>query len=226
MTVATNKYHRFLPTLVASASEHFFPDDLVTIHVFADQDPDVAFERHTLSLTHHPIPSWGFPQATLYRYRFMVEYERSLLNEDLLWYCDADMQFVAPVADEIVPTEREGIALVRHPGFWQGGGSWETNPSSCAYLPPHMRRAYYAGGFWGGRRDAVLALARDLDHDVAVDEMNGVMAVWHDESHLNRYATVRSPKVLPPSYVYPESWDLPFPRILLALDKDHGEVRS
>jgi hypothetical protein len=31
--------------------------------------------------------------------------------------------------------------------------------------------------------------------------------------------------VLDPSYLYPESWTLPFPRRILALDKDHAAIR-
>ena len=32
--------------------------------------------------------------------------------------------------------------------------------------------------------------------------------------------------ILDPSYCYPESWDLPFPKRLLALDKHHEEIRA
>jgi hypothetical protein len=31
---------------------------------------------------------------------------------------------------------------------------------------------------------------------------------------------------LTPSYCYPESWDMPFDKKLLALDKDHEEYRN
>jgi hypothetical protein len=32
--------------------------------------------------------------------------------------------------------------------------------------------------------------------------------------------------MLDPRYCYPESWDLPFVKILVALDKDHAAMRA
>ena len=62
------------------------------------------------------------------------------------------------------------------------------------------------------------------------DDKNGIVAVWHDESHLNRYLSetfaLDQLKTLTPSYCYPESWNLPFKKKILALDKNHAEVRS
>lgn len=53
------------------------------------------------------------------------------------------------------------------------------------------------------------------------------MAVWHDESHWNRYCIDHKPTtILSPSYCYPESWNLPYKKRLLALDKDHIAYRK
>jgi len=38
-------------------------------------------------------------------------------------------------------------------------------------------------------------------------------------------ATFNQPKFLDPSYCYPESWNLPYEKKLLALDKNHQEIR-
>lgn len=48
----------------------------------------------------------------------------------------------------------------------------------------------------GSWRDAV---RRDLE--------DGVIAVWHDESHLNKYVIGRHPLVLSPEYLFPETLD-------------------
>ena len=61
---------------------------------------------------------------------------------------------------------------------------------------------------------------------VKVDEKNGVMAEWHDEGFLNLWFGIHNCKELSPSYCYPESWKLPFPKKILALDKDHAKMRS
>jgi hypothetical protein len=44
---------------------------------------------------------------------------------------------------------------------------------------------------------------------------------------MNRYFIDNQPtKILDPSYCYPESWNIPFNKKLLALDKNHSDVRS
>ena len=50
---------------------------------------------------------------------------------------------------------------------------------------------------------------------------------WHHESHLNRYFIDNPPTImLSPEYCYPENWDIPFKKRLLALDKNHEECRE
>ena len=58
------------------------------------------------------------------------------------------------------------------------------------------------------------------------DRRRDLVAVWHDESYLNRvYCDTPPSLMLSPSYCYPESMTLPLPRKLVALDKAHAELR-
>ena len=53
-----------------------------------------------------------------------------------------------------------------------------------------------------------------------------IIAIWHDESHINRYFIDNPPTIiLSPSYCYPENLKLPYKKRLLALDKNHAKVR-
>jgi hypothetical protein len=221
LLIATNKYNGFVSALVKSVKEHFFTEDEVTIYLFSDRDhPD---------LTVFPIPSYRFPRATLYRYHTFATYAEDL-KADYLFYCDVDMRFVAPVGRDILPDgiNDDGLVAVEHPGFFLGGGSWETRPESTAFVPPHMRVRYYAGGFNGGERESFLTMAEELAEKIRTDEANGIIACWHDESHLNAYLASLHPRTLSPSYCYPEHLDLGWnitPKIY-ALLKDHREIRQ
>ena len=75
------------------------------------------------------------------------------------------------------------------------------------------------------------AIRQDLEGEtptnIYTDLGKNIIAVWHDESHLNRYFVDHKPTViLSPSYCYPESWKLPYKKRLLALDKNHAAIRS
>jgi len=51
-------------------------------------------------------------------------------------------------------------------------------------------------------------------------------STWRNEEMISVLcATFNQPKFLDPSYCYPESWNLPYEKKLLALDKNHQEIR-
>jgi histo-blood group ABO system transferase len=154
-----------------------------------------------------------------------LEHEAVLRTLDYLYCCDADMCFVDHVGTEILG---DRVATL-HPGFFQVPRqrfSYETRPASRAYIGPDEGHWYFAGGFNGGRTEAFLETARAIRHMVDDDRDRGLVAVWHDESYLNRVLCNQPPSLmLSPSYCYPESATLMLRRKLLALDKSHAELR-
>ena len=77
-------------------------------------------------------------------------------------------------------------------------------------------------------------MAETIVNNVEKDFENNLISVWHDESHMNRYLINNPPTVeLTPSYCYPEaarfnpnSWHVPFDPKIVALEKNHSEVRG
>jgi histo-blood group ABO system transferase len=140
--------------------------------------------------------------------------------------CDADMRFTAYVGEEILGD----LVGTIHPGFYAqpiDAFTYERNAQSTAFVPPGTGRHYYAGGFQGGRTNRYLDTASDLRSRIATDERNDLVAVWHDESHWNRYLIDNPPTIeLSPSYCFPVGWSLPFEPRLLALNKNHRELRG
>ncbi len=233
--IATRKYDVFLQPLIDSAEKHFFKYEPYDVYLFTDK-PQATIKAERATIYVREIPPYTFPFATLFRYKTMVK-NRDIFKARNLYYLDVDMLFVGDVGEEIM-----GNALVatQHPGYYNGGwGSRKTHSASCAYLKPELWHDYYCGGFQGGKKDKYLAMAELLDFAIDTDldtarEMgytknNGILAEWHDESFYNFYIKVHGShglKVLSPSYCYPESWNLPFEKKILALDKNHKEIRS
>ena len=187
-------YRPYFRQLLHSANKHFVPHTTV---VWTD-DPfpttDGVIQIHQGNM--------GFPEATLQRYRLFSEQASLLANYDQLFYTDVDMTFVAPVGAEVFSN---GITATLHPGYIGTRGTPERNPISRAYIPRDARNRYFCGGFNGGDARTFLSMAKELSGLIDEDSRNGITAVWHDESHLNRYLFARPPaKVLSPDYCYPE----------------------
>ena len=76
--------------------------------------------------------------------------------------------------------------------------------------------------FNGGVASEYMAMIDELEMRVRKDLNNDIIAVYHDESHLNKYATehLNEIKILSPSYGYIEGMGLPFPQKIIMLNKN------
>ena len=219
LVIATGKYDIFIPPLFKSVKKHFFKNDDVKLYVFTDQDIPNKENIVKIAIPHEP-----WPNPTLKRYHHFFDNKDVFSDREYLFYCDVDMLFVGDVDKEILP---EKLLGVEHPGFYGGRrGTYDDNKDSTAYVAPNHGDIYYAGGFNGGTKEDFLNMSEHIKHNVDIYFSKNIIAKWHDESHMNRYFIDNPPKTLNPSYCYPEKWNLPFEKKLLALDKNHAEIRK
>jgi len=220
LIIATNKYINFLDNLIKSADNHFLQDHDVTYFVFSNVDVSVESKRNIVlsKIEHKP-----WPWMTLGRYDIFSGHSKILEEMDYLFYCDVDMRFEGSVGSEILSDR----VATQHPGWYGTNGTPETRPQSKAYLNSKHHKEYFAGGFNGGSSKEFLTMSKILSENIHEDLSNKIIAIWHDESHMNRYFFDNPPtKILNPGYCYPESRVLSFDKKLVALDKNHHELRS
>jgi histo-blood group ABO system transferase len=222
--IATNGYIDFVSPLLCSADEYFLIGHEVEYHVFSNKGVNKFAKNRVIT---HPISHQPWPAMTLLRYHIMSAVDLS--GYDYVYYIDADMRFVAPVGDEIFGQ----LVAVQHPGYFRGGGGWETNRNSNAWMPECKRKNYIAGGFQGGSEyvKAFTHLRQMIDEDMA----KGYIAKWHDESYWNRLKSISGGrfKFLDPSYCMVEEpekrklWGIDHlqPKII-ALAKDHSQYQK
>jgi Glycosyltransferase family 6 len=136
------------------------------------------------------------------------------------------MRFESPVGPEILAP----LGATRHPGYVtcpRRELPYERRPESAAFVPFGAGSVYYSGAFVGGLRDAFLDLSARISGGIDRDAAGGIVARWHDESHLNRCLIDTPPfQNLSPGYCYPDDdrpyrplWREPYPRRLVTLDK-------
>ena len=141
------------------------------------------------------------------------------------------MGLVDKVGDEVL----SDLVATMHPYqtfYPKEQRSYDRNSKSLAYVSlGEEGDNYYAGGFNGGTTKRFLEMSEVLSERVSKDLENGVVALWHDESHMNRYLINNPPTLsLTPSYCFAEeqmgNLDYPYEPKIIALKKNHNELRS
>lgn len=215
LVVATGKYTHFIPPLVNSARIFFCKDHEVTFFIFTDGTVDVSGEDIIL-LDHK---KYGWPYDTLYRYNAYINHRDRMQKMDYLFACDADMLFVDYVGDEVL----SDLVGTQHPGFVGKRGTYEDRPESIAYVASHEGEYYFAGAFYGGKREIIFEMLDQLISMVNIDAQNNIIAIWHDESYMNRYFIDRKPSLVLPHAYCARPFD--YPQKIVALDKNHVAFR-
>ena len=181
-----------------------------------EEAKNYAMNFSNISVHVFEIPSLGWPEATLLRYEIFLD-QVFKSEAGIFVYLDADMLIAKSpwraIREKLSYSE---ICLVQHPGYWRPSGierilcylrdtrlllrdclllirygalgKWEVRNRSIAYVPRSLRKYYYCGGMWFGRRNAIRRMIDQLASNVRTDSSRGLVAVWHDESHLNKWA--------------------------------------
>jgi hypothetical protein len=173
--------------LLVSMEEHFgFSYDVMVFTDVPQYEGINVYQEH-----------FGWPKVTLMRYHSILAQKHLFMWYDYVFYIDADMLIASDIAAEELASD--GLTAVLHPGFVS---TFERNPESAAYIEGYP--TYYQGCLIGGVTRDFVKMCEAIVNGVDADNAKGIVAVWHDESHLNRYLEDHPPaKILSPAYCYP-----------------------
>lgn len=227
LTIATNKYIQFVERLLDNIEENFLNGHDIECLLFTDHEIEESSENVRISQIEHE--SW--PMPTLKRYNYFIKEKEFISQFDYCFYFDVDMGLVDKVGDEVL----SDLVATQHPYqtfYPKEKRSYDRNSFSLAYVGPGEEgENYYAGGFNGGSTKEFLKMSEIIAERVNKDLENDVIALWHDESHMNRYLIDNPPTLsLTPSYCFAEEQmgnsDYLFEPKIIALKKNHDELRS
>jgi len=219
ITIATGKYfEEFIPNLRASIDRYFsFPGYQINFYCFTDATTQIS------GIHNIPIKHFSWPFSTLLRYRWIEKYLSILEGNDFLLYMDADMRVVSSPSVSLLD---HALTAVCHPGYRDSPGAFEIDRQDSCYVPPPLRKEYFQGCFWGGKKEYFVRLIRFLSAMVDKDLKEGNIPIWHDESYLNKYLSEHHCKALPPVYAWPEGEQANQEPIILHLEKKHQTIRQ
>lgn len=228
LIIATNKYTEFLEPLRNSIIKHVkIPDATIETVCFTNKatSPRVIPTDHAYHIDHLP-----WPLITLLRYHTFVRYQEELSKYDYLYYIDADMQVVGDIGSEILGE----LTVVKHPGFYYLPYTHfpiEKRKELLCNLEGRLNEGsiYPIGAMNGGKTSRFLEMSRVLSENISKDLYSNNIPIWHDESNLCHYINTQINKsdltILNPGYCYPESWNLPFTKKIIAKDKNQLQIR-
>lgn len=227
--ICTGRYSIFWQNFYKACEENFLLDCQKHYFVFTDDAAILEIKDERIHPVLQEIEEWPFP--TLHRFDYFLRIKSELLQFDYVMFWNSNILVKEKIyADEFLPRaeKNEKLFVVQHPGFYNKKPdeiTYDRNPKCLAYIPYGSGSFYFWGGANGGEASEYIKMCEILADRIRKDYENGVIALWHDESHLNKYMyEYKEPfRILPPDYGYAEDWDLPFEQKVLILDKaKHG----
>ncbi|XP_004462330.1 histo-blood group ABO system transferase-like [Dasypus novemcinctus] len=238
---AVKKYIIFLKQFLETAERNFMVGHRVNYYIFTDQPDSIPHltlpkGRQMVVLQIQSYSRWE--DNTMHRMEMISNFsEHRFLHEvDYLVCLDVDMIFINHVGVEILSSLFGTI----HPFFFglhRSSFNYERRPQSQAHISRDEGDFYYVAAIFGGTVREVYRLTKACHQAMMVDQANGIEAVWHEESHLNKYLLYHKPtKVLSMEYFWSKNFLQPeqlqyLPKILkkirfVTLPKDSQSIRQ
>ncbi len=232
--IGTSKYLDFLPLYWDKVEHNFLPGVEKTIFAFTDGEvPDAPSNVRVVKETHKP-----WPYITLLRFETINMVRDELSEYDYLVFMDADTLVVDTITEEEFVTDKP-LFGVHHPCHYMNmsphnelPGAYEPNENSEAYFNVFEAKpeVYYQGCFWGGKIPEVFDMMDTIIARTRKDLDNDIVALWHDETHINKYFNENKDLVhtFGPEYAYPELFrdSCNFPERIVHLAKDNSRYQT
>ncbi len=219
--VCTGRYEIFWKDFYLTAEKYFLPRANKTYYVFTDAESIFQEDSETVKKVYQE--SLGWPGNTLFRFKMFAKFAKELETFDYVFFFNANAVFLQEINEDILPND--GLLVVQHPVYYNKPRRkfpYDQNPESLAYIPKNKGDVYVVGGVNGGTGKDYTKLILDLERNIDIDYQKGIIALWHDESHLNKYILNHPYKLLDPSYVFPEGYEkkLSLDKKILIRDKE------
>ena len=222
--ICTGEYTYFWKSFYESAEKLLLLNSEKHYFVFTDlKSLEVGNSNNRVHIIYQENLPWPYP--TLYRFKMFNRIKQELIDFDYITFFNSNVVINEMITEEeFLPLENDYLACL-HPGRYNCNDynllPYEKRRRSKAYIPIRYKEyIYVCGGIQGGKAIPYINMIEKLAHNIDIDEKKGIIAIWHDESHWNRFIFDNDNyKLLSCDYAYPEGWDIPFEKKIILLDK-------
>lgn len=222
--ICTGTYEFFWKSFYESAERYFFQGNCTLEYFVFTDHPSIYGEKENEHIHRIDQENLGWPGNTMMRFEMFLRIRERLESQfDYLFFFNANMEFLAPVAEEILPTQvgNEMVGVLHSWYFDQHRWNYpyERRRLSSAFIPYWGGTDYFQGSLFGGATASFLKMCEICNQWIKKDLSNNIVPVWHDESMLNKYYLFYPPKILDCRYNYCEIKNLPIEKKILYKDK-------
>ena len=204
LTISTGKYDIFVPDLIQSCEKKFLPGCEKKYFVFTDSEK-IQSSGNIIKIEQRKL---GWPYDTMMRFHMFNSIKSDLEKFDYIFFMNANMLVSSVVGRMILEMEGTcGIIATLHPGYYgvfKHNYPLERNSKSVFFIDYEKETNYYQGCFNGGRSRDFIEMSGILSQMINQDLSNKIIPIWHDETALNWYLNTKNPKILDPTFSYPE----------------------
>jgi hypothetical protein len=200
--LANGPYSIFIDNVIESSERDFLPTYKKEYFIITDS-PFNNSTKENVNVVYKERNGW--PLDCILRPQYSYELEEATRHLDYIYFFNANTSIYSQVGEEILPDE-SGLVGVEHPCFGHRNNlifTYDRNPLSKAYIPEGEGAIYYQACFWGGTTKAFMELSKTITEWANEDLANKVEPVWLDESYLNKYFLMHTPKTLPSTFCWP-----------------------
>ncbi|XP_041094506.1 N-acetyllactosaminide alpha-1,3-galactosyltransferase-like isoform X3 [Polyodon spathula] len=223
---------KYLEKFLATADKHFMPGQKVIYYVMVDNHsklPYIEYGTNRLLKPRVVAKEARWQDISMMRMKTLAHMLQDFIKDevDYVFCMDVDMDFRAPYGVETLG-ELVGQAQAWFMNSPNTEFTYERRPESKAYIEMGQGDFYYHAAVFGGTPSRVLDLVRSCYAGIMEDKKNNIEAVWHDESHLNKYFLEHKPTlILSPEYCWDYKIHTKMEHVKLAWAmKDYAEVRD
>lgn len=207
--IATGRYTIFWEYFYHSAEKNLLPNCKKHYFIFTDSVGELIGEN-TQNVTKVKQEKLGWPYDTLMRFDMFLSIKDKLQEFDYVYFFNGNTEIIQPISEnEFLPNKHEELVFAHQPHMFhlnRNKFTYERNMNSKAYIPFNQGKYYITGALNGGTASAYLKMCEILSNNIHQDLKNNIIAIWHDESHLNHYLlNAERVKILPPYFTKGES---------------------
>jgi GR25 family glycosyltransferase involved in LPS biosynthesis len=180
-------YQVLYKDFISHIEANFYPNIKKYYYIVSDNKELPKYNDRTFIYNTEMI---GWPYSTLYRFIYFLQFKKEdIALSEVIFFLNANGRIIQKIYSPII---NESLFFTHHCAFVNKPYdvlTYEKSNKSNACIPyeTEFNYEYFTGAFHGGETSQFIKMCEILSERIFEDERNGYIAIWHDESHINRY---------------------------------------